>query len=112
MSFLSTFSSIAAGIAKYGAIALPAIALAQKEIGAAAGDPAIQQSKKQLALALILAGVHAGETLPNSKVQQIAGLIDFFVATTKATGLLGKVADSSGIVAVPAAETTPILDQK
>ncbi len=110
MSFLSKFAGLAGSIAKYGALALPAIALAQKEIGGAAGDPLLQQNKRQLALSLVLAAAHAGEVVPNSQVQQIAGVIDFLASAAKATGVLGKAANPAGSVAVPAAETTPILD--
>lgn len=113
MSFLSKFSGIAAAVLKYGALALPAIAVAQQEIGSAAGDPVVQQSKKQMAVAMILAGAHAGESVPVAQVQQISGLVDFLVSTAKATGLLGKSADPKGSISVPqSSETTPILDQK
>lgn len=112
MSFLSKFAGLAGSIVKYGALALPAIAVAQQEIGAAAGDPTLQQSKKQLAIALVLAAAHAGQMVPNAQVQQIGGVIDFLVSAAKATGLLGKAPDPKGSVTVPAAETTPILDGK
>jgi len=102
MSFLSKFAGVAASIVKYGALALPAIAAAQQEIGAAAGDPIIQQSKQQMVVALILAGAHAGEIVPDAKVQQIAGLVDFLVSTVKASGAFGKAPDKAGAaVAVP-----------
>lgn len=102
MSFLSKFAGVGAAILKYGAIALPAVAIVQQEIGASAGDPQVQQSKKQMAVALVLAAAHAGEAVPVAQVQQIAGLVDFFASSAKALGLFGKTADVSAPVQVPA----------
>ena len=103
MSFLSNLLKGLAGVQKYGAIAQQAVAQVQAEVGAAAGDSTIQQTKRQLAVVYILAVAHAGENVPNATVQTIAAVVDFVAGTAKALGLFGKVAAPASSVSVPAA---------
>jgi hypothetical protein len=103
MSPLQKILSVLAAISKYGALASAAVQLAQSEVGASAGNPMVQQSKKQIAVTYVLAAAHAGEAVPNSTVQEIAGVVDLVAGTAKALGLFGKI-PSAGVVSVPANE--------
>jgi len=103
MSFLSNLLKGLSAIQKYGALAQQAVAQVQSEVGASNADPAIQSSKKQLAIMYVLAGAHAGENVSNATVQTIAGVVDFVASTAKALGLFGKVATPAASVPVPPA---------
>ncbi len=105
MTALQRIQQISALIGKYAPLAVAAVAQVQSEVGASAGDTGIQQSKKALAVAYIIAAAHAGETLPNSTVQNISGIVDLVAGTTKALGIFGKSGGASGSVSVPPAAT-------
>jgi hypothetical protein len=107
MTALQRIAQIAGIFSKYAPLAVAAVAQVQTEVGASAGDPAVQQSKKQLAIAYILAAAHAGESVPNSTVQSIAGIVDLVAGTGKALGLFGKTA-AAGSVTVPVAVSPPV----
>jgi hypothetical protein len=102
MTALQKIQQISAGILKYGALAFGAVAQVQQEVGSSSGDPAVQASKRQLAVAYMLATAYAGEAVPNATVQAIAGVVDFVASMAKALGLFGKVA-APGSVSVPPA---------
>lgn len=106
MNAFQRIQQILAGILKYGALASAAVAQVQTEVGTSGGDPAVQQTKKQLAVAYVLAAAHAGEAVPNSKIQEIAVVIDLAASTAKALGLFGKTSNV-GVVQVPALPPTP-----
>lgn len=91
---------------KYGALATAAVAQVQTEVGASAGDPVVQASKKNLAVLYVLAAAHAGEAVPNGTVQTIASIIDLAAGAAKALGVFGKTA-GTGVVSVPAAPVIP-----
>jgi hypothetical protein len=105
MTALQRIQQISALIGKYAPLAVAAVAQVQAEVGASNGDTKIQQSKKALAVTYIIAAAHAGESLPNSTVQQISGIVDLVAGTAKALGLGGKTGGASGSVSVPAAPT-------
>ena len=95
-------AKILAGFAAFLTYAPYALAGAQAvESAVGAGNGA---DKKQLVIAGILAGAHAGETVPVAQVQTIAGVVDLVVGTLNASGLLGKPAIP---VVVPATPPTP-----
>jgi len=76
---------------------------------ALAGAQAVEQAvgkgngadKKQLVIAGILAGAHAGETVPVPQVQVIAGVVEVVVGALNASGLLGKPATAVTVPATP-----------
>lgn len=88
-------------ILKYSFLALNAVAQVQKEIGASNGDSGVQQTKKQLAVAYVLAGAHAGETIPSITVKSIAGVVDLNASIAKALGLFGKTPEPVNVT-IPA----------
>lgn len=95
---MNIFTKILAGFAaflKYAPYALAGAQAVETAVGAGNGA-----DKKQLVIAGILAGAHAGETVPVPQVQVIASVVDLVVGTLNASGLLGKPASS---VAVPPA---------
>lgn len=106
MTFLQRIQQISAAILQYGGLATAAVAQVQTEVGASSGDPAIQASKKQLAVAYVLASAHAGEAVPNATVQAISAVVEFAVSIAKALGLFGKTAAPAGSVSVP--PVTPV----
>lgn len=89
-------------IMKYSFLALNAVANVQAEVGASNGDNTVALTKKQLAVAYVLAAAHAGENVQNSTVQTIAAIVDLHANIAKSFGLFGKVADPSKTIAVPA----------
>jgi hypothetical protein len=101
MTALQRIQQIALAFSKYAPLAVAAVAQVQTEVGAAAGDPAIQASKKQLALAYVLAAAHAGELVPVGTVQTISGLIDLVASTSKALGAFGKIPGMAPVVVPP-----------
>jgi uracil phosphoribosyltransferase len=101
MNAFQRIQQILSGILTYGALASAAVAQVQTEVGASAGNPAVQMTKKQLAVVYVLAAAHAGETVPNAKVQEIAVMVDLAANMAKALGLFGKTA-GAGSVSVPA----------
>jgi hypothetical protein len=85
---MNIFAKIIAKFASFLKYAPYALAGAQAvEAAVGAGNGA---DKKQLVIAGILAGAHAGETVPVPQVQAIAGVVDIVVGTLNAAGLLGK----------------------
>ena len=98
MTAFQRIQGILADFLKYGALATAAVGQVQSEVGASAGNPAVQQTKKQLAVSLVLAAAHAGESVPNSTVVKIAGIVDFAVSAAKALGLFGKIPDPAATV--------------
>lgn len=108
MTFLQRIQQISGAILKYGGLATAAVVTVQAEVGASGGDPAIQASKKQLAVAYVLAAAHAGELVPDVTVQAISGVVEFAVSIAKALGLGGKTATPGGSVEVPLTVTPPI----
>ena len=95
---MNVFAKILAGFAaflKYAPYALAGAQAVEQAVGAGSGA-----DKKQLVIAGILAGAHAGETVPVAQVQIIAAVVDTVVGTLNAAGLLGK---SAAPVTVPAA---------
>lgn len=101
MASLSKILAISQSILNYSALAMAAVGAVQAEVGASAGAAGVQQTKKQLAVAYVLAAAHAGESLPVAQVQQIAAIVDMQATLAKALGLFGKVADSAATVVVP-----------
>lgn len=97
MTPLQRIQQISAAIAKYAGLAAAAVQQVQAEVGASSGDSALQQSKKQLAVTYILAAAHAGESVPNGTVQEIASVVDLAASTAKALGLFGKSAAASPV---------------
>lgn len=92
-----------AALSKYGFMALNAISQVQAEYGASKGNATVQQSKLQMAVALILAGAHAGEVIPIQRVQTIATVVEMQLTLAKALGTLGKTRQASGdLVVLPA----------
>lgn len=101
---MNLFTKIMGGVLQYGALAVQAVAQVQMEAGPSNADPGIQQSKKQLAVAYVIAAAHAGEQIPVSQVQQIASVVDLVASTAKALGAFGKTpAPSATTVSVPPA---------
>ena len=90
--------SIFASIQKYLALAITAVHEAE-----ASATPGA--TKKQIAVASVLAAAHAGETIDNATVQKISGIVEFAVSIANALGLLGK-APASPVVVPP----TEVLD--
>jgi hypothetical protein len=101
MTALQRIQQLSGGILKYGALAFAAVAQVQAEVGASTGDPAVQASKKQLAVAYVLAASHAGEQVPNATVQAISGVVELIAGMAKALGLFGKTASTTATTAVP-----------
>lgn len=82
------FAKILAAMAaflKYAPIVIAAVKEVETAVGAGNGA-----DKKALVLAIVLAAVHAGETVPVAQVQAIASVIDLIVGVLNASGLLGK----------------------
>jgi hypothetical protein len=94
MSFFSKFTGIAGSI-------LNAVGQVQSEVGKSGGDPTIQQNKKAQAVALVLATAHAGETVPNTKVQEIAGVVEFATGIASSLGLFGKTLTTGVGISIP-----------
>jgi len=82
------FQKILAAMAAFLKYA-PIVIAAVKEVETAIG-PGNGQDKKALVLAIVLAAVHAGETVPVAQVQAIASVVDLIVGVLNASGLLGK----------------------
>lgn len=104
MNAFQRIQQVLVGILRYGALASAAVGEVQSQIGTSAGNPAVQVTKRQLAIACVLAAAHAGEQVPNSTVQQIAAIVDLSAGTAKALGLFGKTA-GAGSVSVPQTPT-------
>lgn len=97
------FAKILAGIAaflKYAPYALAGAQAVEQVIGAGNGA-----DKKTLVIASILAGAHAGESVPVAQVQVIAGVVETVVGVLNASGLLGKPGTAVNVPAVPPATT-------
>lgn len=95
------FSKILAAMAaflKYAPYALAGAQAVEHVIGAGNGA-----DKKTLVIAGILAGAHAGESVPVAQVQVISGVVETVVGVLNASGLLGKTATA---VNVPVPPTT------
>jgi hypothetical protein len=91
-------------LSKYGPMAIQAVTQVQAEVGGSNGDPAIQQTKKQLAVSYVLAAAHAGESVPVGTVQQVAVVVDTMATLAKALGLFGKSGSTTAPVTVPTAD--------
>lgn len=102
MTSLQKLLNLSQALVKYGALAATAVAQVQSEVGASGGDPAIQSSKKQLAVAYVIAAAHAGESLAIPQVQEIAALVDFTASISKSLGVWGKTPDPAATIVVPA----------
>lgn len=100
MTALQRIQQVSLLFGKYGALAAAAVAQVQTEVGASNGDSGLQVTKKQLAVAYVIAAAHAGESVPNTTVQTVATLVDLVAGTAKALGLFGKTA-SAGAVTAP-----------
>jgi hypothetical protein len=98
MSFFSTFGAIA----KYFSLAAQAVQEVQGAIGPSGGDTGVQQSKAAAAIAIVLAGAHAGESVPVAVVQQISQAVEIAVSVAKTA--------KPAPVVVPKLSTTAILD--
>lgn len=99
---MNIFQKILAGMAAFLRYAPYALAGAQAvESAVGAGNGA---DKKTLVVAGILAGAHAGETIPVPQVQVIAGVVDTVVSVLNASGLLGKTVSSVTVPPAPPAQ--------
>jgi hypothetical protein len=101
MSFLSKLTGFAGSLLKYGGPALAAVGQVQQDLGKSGGNPIVQQSKKAQAIALVLAATHAGETVPNSTVQNVAGVVEFSVGLAQGLGLFGKELKQDASISIP-----------
>lgn len=77
MKFLAAF-------AKYFPYALAGVSAIQSVLAEAPGE-----TKKTLAVNLILAAAHVGEVVPNGAVEAVSALVDTTVTGLKNAGLLG-----------------------
>ena len=88
----------------YGSLAAAAVAQVQSQLGPSNGDKQSQQTKLQMAVALVLAAAHAGESVPSRTVQTIAAIVEFNVSLAKALGLFGKTSTGDMTVTVPTSD--------
>lgn len=100
-SVLSKFSSIAAIFAKYGAVAQAVVRDVEAAMPNAPGA-----SKKQVAVAIVLAAVHDGEQIPIAAVQSVSYVIDTLVTVANGLGLFGKAPTAT--VSVPTSPTVQL----
>lgn len=98
---MNKLMKVFAAFQKYGPIAMAAVGQVQAEIGASNGDPTVQQSKRSLAIAYVVAAAHAAENVPVDKIQQIAAAVDFAAGIAGAIGGFAKTQKTAAVV-VPA----------
>ena len=88
---MSLFSSLQAAEAKIAALVqyVPLVNSTVQQVESALPG-ASGQSKAQAALAIVLSVAHAGEAVPNTTVQLIAGIIDTVVGMLNSLGIFKK----------------------
>ena len=82
------FAKILAGMTaflKYAPYALAGAQAVEQAVGSGNGA-----DKKTLVIAGVLAGAHAGETVPVAQVQAISAVVETVVGVLNASGVLGK----------------------
>lgn len=95
---LAKLQSVFAALSKYGQIAITAVHQVEAEVG-----PSNGATKKQLAVAYVLAAAHAGEAVTVPIVAEVSAAVEMAAGIANALGLFGKPPAPSATVAVPAA---------